>query len=141
MGPPGLKFFRTICATRSNDVWHTLPCFSEQRQFNVSAIATEDGIPPGDLLLLLMYREPWSNNWTIVRASAIQPSEVLAHALTWAHFRSELSGEAFDPATVAAARESLRPWGVKTTDIGNPDLDQHLLPAAKILLRNVRGIA
>ena len=140
LGPPSLKFFRTICATRANRVWTALPCFGEPRTFNVSAIATEDGIPAGDLLLLFMYREPWSNDWTVVRAISIEPADALAHALTWTHFRSELSSERFDPVAVTAAHESLRPWGVKTDDVGDLNFDQHLRPVPKTLLQRVRGI-
>jgi hypothetical protein len=140
IGPPGLKCFRTICATRENAKWHALPCFGESRNFNVSEIATTDSIPKGELLLLLVYREPWSNDWAIVRATAIQPVEALAHAITWAHFRSELASEVFSATAITAARESLRAWGVKTGDVGELNLRQHLLPAAKTLLRSVRGM-
>jgi hypothetical protein len=139
LGPPGLKFFRTICAARASGIWNALPCFGQSRILNVTAIATEDGIPPSDLHLLLVYREPWSNGWTVARANAIQAEEALAHAITWAHFRSELSGAAFDPASVGAARESLRTWGVTTDHIGKLNLDQQLLPTARMLLQYVRG--
>ena len=139
MGPPGLKCFRTMCATRENGMWHALPCFGQSRNFNVSEIATKDSIPKGELLLLLVYREPWSNDWTIVRATTIQPAEALAHAVIWAHFRSELASEVFSATAVTAARESLRAWGTKTDDVGDLNLSQHLLPAAKTLLRSVRG--
>jgi hypothetical protein len=140
IGPPGLKFFRTVCATRENARWHALPCFGESRIFTVSEIATTDSIPDGELLLLLVYREPWSNDWAIVRATAIQPVEALAHAITWAHFRSELASEEFSAPAITAARESLRTWGVKTADVGELNLRHHLLPAAKTLLRSVRGM-
>ena len=139
LGPPGLKFFRTICASRANGVWQALPCFGQARTFKVCAAAVGDDIPRGDVLLLLVYREPWSIDWTIVRAVAIQPDEALAHALTWAHLRSELSGESFDPVTVTAAREALRAWGVKPSHLGPVNLDQQLLPVTKTLLQYIRG--
>ena len=44
--------------------------------------------------------EPWSNDWTIVRAAKIQPAEALAHAIMWAHFRSELASEVFSATAV-----------------------------------------
>jgi hypothetical protein len=139
VGPPGLKCFRTMCATREGDLWRVLPCFGESKIFKVGAIATTDDIPGGELLLLLAYREPWSNDWTIVRAATIQPAEALSHAITWAHFRSELAAEVFGATAVTAARESLRAWGVTTHDLRDLNLSQHLLPAAKTLLRSVRG--
>jgi len=140
MGPPGLKFFRTICASRANGVWQALPCLGQARTFNASTAVAGDSVPLGDLRLLLAYREPWSIDWTIVRAVAIQPDEALAHAVTWAHFRSELSGESFGAATVTAVREALRQWGVKSSDLGPVNLDQQLLPVAKILLQYIRRI-
>lgn len=139
MGPPGLKFFRTICASRANEVWQALPCLGQARPFKVSTAGAGDSVPPSDLLLLLVYCEPWSSDWTIARAVAIQPDEVLAHALTWAHFRAELSGESFDAVTVTAAREALRAWGVKSSDVGPVNLDPQLLPVAKTLLQYIRG--
>ena len=139
LGPPGLKFFRTICASRANGVWQALPCFGQARTFRVRTAGVDDGVPPGDLLLLLAYREPWSIDWTIVRAVEIQPDEALAHALTWAHFRSELSGESFGAVTVTAAREALQAWGVKSSHLGPVDLDQQLLPVTKTLLQYIRG--
>jgi hypothetical protein len=138
LGPPGLKFFRTICAGRANGGWQALPCFGQARTLKVCAAGVGDGVPPGDLLLLLAYREPWSTDWTIVRAVAIQPDEALAHALTWAHFRSELSGESFDAGTVTAAREALRAWGIKSSHVGPVSLDHQLLPVAKTLLECIR---
>jgi hypothetical protein len=137
LGPPGLKFFRTICASRANGVWQALPCFGQARALKVSAAAGVS-VPSSDLLLLLVYREPWSIDWTIVRAVAIGPDEALAHALSWAHLRSELSGESFDAVTVTTAREALRVWGVKSSHLGPVNLDQGLLPVAKILLQYIR---
>jgi hypothetical protein len=139
LGPPGLKFFRTICASRRNGMWQALPCLGRARTLKVNTTAAGIDVLQGDLFLLLAYREPWSDDWTIVRAIAIQPDEALAHALNWAHFRSELSNEAFDAATVVAAREVLQEWGVKPNQIGPVNLDQYLLPTAKTLLQYVRG--
>ena len=137
MGPPGLKFFRTICASRANGMWQALPCLGQARTIKVSTAVVGPSIPPSDLFLLLVYREPWSIDWTVVRAIAIQPEEALAHAITWAHFRSELADEAFDAATVTAAREALQAWGVKSSHLGVLNLDQHLLPVAKRLLQHI----
>ena len=140
MGPPGLKFFRTVCAIRRNDQWEALPCFGNARNFEISAKATEATLADQGLFLLLVYREPWSNSWTIVRGTPVEAAEVIAHAMSWAHYRAELSGESFEMTTVAAAREALRACGVKTVGVGRPNLNEHLLPVAKEVLRSVRRL-
>jgi hypothetical protein len=139
LGPPGLKFFRTICAIATSGRWQALPCFGQPRDFNVATIATEESIPRGQLVMLLIYREPWSNDWTVVRGNAVQPNEVLEHALAWADFRSELTDDPLDGQAIATARESLRPWGVVVDPSAILNLGHRLLPSVRLLLQQIRG--
>ena len=140
LGPPSLKSFRTVCAMRTAQSWRALPGVGQGRAFD-AAITSSVRFDKDRLYALLIYGEPWSRGWTIVAAVPVQEEDVVAHAITWADFTAELSDGALAAATIAGVHEALRACGIRTADLGNPNLMRSLLPSAKEILRFVRGTA
>ena len=138
LGPPSLKSFRTVCALKTAQSWRALPGVGPGKPFD-AAITPSVRVEKDRLHALLIYGEPWSRGWTIVAAVPIQEEHVVAHAITWADFTAELSDNALAAATIGAVHEALRACGIRTTDVGNPNLMRSLLPSAKEILRFVRG--
>jgi hypothetical protein len=131
MGPPGLK---------GTDKWEVLPGLMQSRTLEVATVIPEVKFEKSErLYTLLMYCEPWSRAWTIVKAIAIDPEDALAHAITWADFQRELSGLAIEPAIVAGSQQALRATGLASADFRHIDLTRGLLPVACDVLRSLRG--
>ena len=139
MGPPGLKYFRVVCAAGRDDGWEVLPALAEPRRLD---IATSEGGPHvevGGVSELLIYCEPWSRVWTIVATAPVTSEDVVAHAISWADFRRELDGAEIDAAMVTGIRESLRSSGLRPQGLGEPNLTRSLIPVARDILRWLHG--
>jgi hypothetical protein len=139
MGPPGLKYFRCVCAVKRGREWLVLGALTQPRPLDVAAVDPETRLDTCELSALLIYREPWSNAWTIVASSPIDAGDALAHAITWADFQRELDGNELDAALVAGIRDSFRSTDLGPVDFGEPDLTRNLLPVARDILRCLRG--
>lgn len=140
LGPPGLKYFRCVCALKRANGWQVLPALAQSRVLEISAVVTEVHLNALELAALLIYREPWSNGWTIVASVPIDPSEAVAHAITWADFRREIDGSAVDAPIVSAIHEAFRASGLGSAEFGAPNLRRSLLPLACDILRRLRGL-
>lgn len=142
IGRPGIKYFRSICAKKRNDQWVVLPAFGGTQPLEISETLPEVAtlLKRVDLAILLAYREPWSNAWTIVRGFAITPEEVFAHCVIWADFQREVLGEAEIDARIAAGiRESLSASGLTSAERSMPQPSRELLPVARSVLAWLRG--
>jgi hypothetical protein len=141
MGPPGLKYFRCVCAVKRGQEWQVLAALTQPRPLEVAAVVRHARLNAEELSALLIYCEPWSRAWTIVAAVPINARDALAHAITWADFRRELDGSELDGAIVAAIGDSFRATGLGPADLGEPNLTRSLLPVARDILRWLRGSA
>jgi hypothetical protein len=141
IGPPGLKYFRCVCARRRGKEWEALPALASPRQLEVAGVLTKalSGVKSDELVALLIYREPWSQAWTIAGAQRIDADGAVDHAITWADFQRELDGCDTDGTIVAGIRGSLRASGLHAADAAEPNLTRQLLPLARDVLRWMRG--
>ncbi len=142
IGHPGIKYFRSICARKHSGQWFVLPAFGGTQPLEISERLPEVAtlMKRVDLAILLAYREPWSNAWTIVRGFAITPEEVFAHCVTWADFQREVLREAeIDARRAAGIRESLSAAGLTSADWSMPQSSRELLPVARSVLGWLRG--
>lgn len=141
LGPPGLKFFRSICVRRNGSELQILPSVELAKKFEYLTVVPEalNVLRTSDFSMLLVYREPWSTDWTIVRASVIEPEAAVAHSLAWADFQRELYGLDRDPSLPTAVARSLRSAGVSSTRNAEQDLTRRLLPVTREIMRSIRG--
>ena len=138
----GVKFFRSICARRRGDVWEVLPGLGEIDTLHLADSASSVKVVRSEaaLAMHLVYREPWSDAWTIAESKEVTADMALAHAITWADVQREVRGLPADPEIVSGIRSALHSAGVRAKGIGEPNLTRCILPAACDLLRQVRGI-
>ena len=141
LGPPGLKYFRTVCVRRSGKEWQVLPALSEAVTLKIERgppdHANDDG--GGEFAKLLVYREPWSG-WTIVDQTSIDANAVLSHSVAWIDFQRGLQDSAVTPELVRAARGALRAAEVRVEELSSLSLTQGLLPSARDVVRHLRGL-
>jgi hypothetical protein len=141
LGPPGLKYFRTVCAMKEGGGWEVLPAL--KRSIPLQLAADPDGllaeVANSSLVALLIYREPWSDAWTVVSAAATDGEGALSHAMTWADFQRELASSEIDGRIIAGICDSLRAAGLQTPDFAQANLARRLLPLARHLLRWLRS--
>lgn len=142
LGPPGLKFFRCVCALRRAEEWQVLPGLGRSTSLELSGVLSEvlSDLSGVDLATLLIYREPWAHSWTIVRGAPVDAEGALAHAITWADFQREVDGTSFDPQIIEDIRNALRACGLRTAASGEPSLARSLLPVARTVLRWLHGV-
>jgi hypothetical protein len=109
----------------------------------IAAVIPEVKFEKGErLYALLIYREPWSDAWTIVNAIPIEAEDALAHAVTWADFQREVSELAIEPRIVMGCCQALRVAGLtSTTNFEQINVTRALLPVARDLLRSLRSSA
>jgi hypothetical protein len=140
MGPPGIKYFRTVCVLRSGSNLQILPALESPRELPCSTVLPEAlaVLRQTDLSILLIYREPWDENWTVVRATAVSAEDVLAHSITWADFRKELDDCPVEGSLVAAIAGALRAAGLRARTSVNPNFARSLLPAARVMIGATR---
>ncbi len=141
-GDSSLKFFRCVCARRDGDGWQVLPGLGRSKALRVASAypsARSTG-EPDCLVLLLIYREPWSDVWTIVEEAETSPSAAFSHAIAWTDMQLELRGLPLDTDTLAGIRDALRLAGVRVGDLGEPSMTRKLLPAARDIVCHLRGI-
>jgi hypothetical protein len=141
IGPPSLKYFRCVCARKNGRGWQVLPAFTQPKTLDVAEVLPEAAseVRGTGLAALLIYREPWSAAWTIVRGMPIDAEDVLGHAITWADFRKELEATEVDGTTVRHIRESLRACGLNATTFAELNLTRRLLPISRDMLLWLRG--
>jgi len=141
MGPPGLKYFRCVCTLKTGQEWQVLPALARSRSLEVAEVLPEvmPALDAAELVMLLIYREPWSRGWTIVAGAAIHADDALAHAIAWADFHKELDGSELDRTIIAGIRESFRASGLRPAGFAEPNLARSLLPVPRDVLRWLRG--
>ena len=142
MGPPGIKYFRCVCALNDEKEWWVLPGLTEPRRLEVADALPEArrSLKGAELASLLIYREPWSSGWAIVDAAVIDANDALAHAITWADFQRELEGSEVDGTLFAGTRQALRVSGLRPAEFAQPNLTRSLIPAAREVIRSLRGL-
>ena len=141
VGPPGLKYFRCLCVARIEGGWRVLPALEEPKPLDVAdvmpgAVSAFDSAP---LLKVLVFREPWSEAWTVVKAVAVDARQVLVHSLEWADFQRELEGSESDAILVRAIREALHTAGIRPKASEGASLSRSLTSTARDVLRCLRG--
>jgi hypothetical protein len=142
MGQAGLKYFRCVCTLKRARNWQVLPGLARPRPLEVAEARPEvlSDLNGAELAALLIYREPWSRAWTIVAGAPISAEDAFAHAVTWADFQRELDGCEIDGKLIGGIRESLRASGLRPADPAEANLTRRLLPAARDVLRWLRGL-
>ncbi|MGH8437164.1 MAG: hypothetical protein ACRERX_22485 [Pseudomonas sp.] len=141
VGPPGIKYFRCICAIRREHEWHVLPGLTKPRPLETAGPSGR-GTPElevGEMAALLIFREPWSTAWTIVKAVNIDAEQAFAHAVAWADYQREMDGCRSDGALITGIREALRRAGLRISDFGEIDFTRRLPPVARDLVRLLRS--
>lgn len=140
MGPPGLKYFRSVCVFKSPTGLRILPGLAAAKELECSTVLPRASsvLKTTELAILLIYREPWSEDWTVVKAARIAPEDVVTHSTTWADFQKELDGSSLDAPLVAGISTAIRAAGLRPSTAGNPNLARSLLPLARSLIRAVR---
>lgn len=143
MGPPGIKYFRCVCAVRRGPTWRILPGLTEPMDLEVAQTLPESrrNLADVELATLLIYREPWSEAWTIVDGDIIDAHGALSHAVTWADSQKEVDGGAMDAEIVSGIRQSLHLAGLRPAEFTGANLTRRLLPAARDVIRWLRGWA
>lgn len=141
MGPPGLKYFRCVCALKKRHEWEVLPALGRPSRLEVAEVLPKvvSALGSAQLGMLLIYREPWSRAWTILAGGAVDAEGALAHAVTWADFQRELDGSQIDRTIIQGIRESFRESGLQVTGSAEANLKLSLLPVARVALRWLRG--
>src|SRR5207247_1027471 len=73
LGPPGIKYFRCVCVANDDKKWRVLPGLTEPKGLELAEALPEvrRTLAGAELATLLIYREPWSNGWTIVNGAVI----------------------------------------------------------------------
>lgn len=142
MGPPGIKYFRCVCVMNHEEEWWVLPGLTETRRLEVAEALPEvrRNLDGERLAALLIYREPWSNAWTIVDAAVIDANDAFAHAIGWADFQRELNGSEIDGTIIARIRQSLRVNGLRPAEFVEPNLTRSLFPVSRDVIRWLRGL-
>jgi hypothetical protein len=141
LGPPGLKFFRSISARRHGREWEALPALGSARMLAVGRIlpgAIVD-VSGSNLAALLIYREPWSQAWTIAKSQMIDETGVFDHAIAWADFQRELDSSDISGSVLTGIRDSLGALGLEALAVREPNLTRQLQPVARDVLRWLRG--
>lgn len=142
-GFPGLKFFRSICIVHGAAGAYALPCLGTPRLLRLEETSSHHltELRKGTVALCLVYREPWNDSWTIVKAVDTDESTVFAHAVSWADFQRELDGSRVDGSTVRSIRHALGSEPATGSRSAEPNIEQRLLPVAREMLRLLRGLA
>jgi len=138
LGPPGLKFFRSVCVMKHRNKWLVLPGLAQPRPLEIAGVVPR-AKDIHELSALLIYREPWSPAWTVVAAVPVTEEDVLAHATAWADFRKELEDSKVDAAIIGGINDALRATGLRPTEFGQPYLVHNLFPIACQLLKWLHG--
>lgn len=141
LGPPGLKCFRTVCARVSNGSVRVLPGLASDEG---QAISLSDRTPSGadrpGLAQYLVYREPWSTEWTAVNSRPLNDEEALAHSIEWLDFRHELEGrEDVDRDELRRLENQLREAGLRPAFPRHLQLTRRLLEPARRVVAALRG--
>ncbi len=141
LGPPGLKFFRCVCAMHQERRWQILPALGKSRHLEICSVVRGalSGLNGANLATLLIYREPWSNTWTIAKGSGINAESALSHSVAWIDFQWELEGSEFDASIIEAIQDSLHDCSIRPPDFGRASLSRRLLPIPRDVLRWLRG--
>jgi hypothetical protein len=142
LGPPGLKCFRTVCASVSNRSARVLPGLaSDQRQaLSLTHRPALGRNGESSLVMCLVYREPWSGEWVPVDVRPISAEEVLAHAIEWLDFRHELMGEAeVERGELSRIQDQLRNAGLHLAFPSQLELSRRLLEPARRVVGLLRG--
>jgi hypothetical protein len=142
-GVPGLKYFRSICIVTTASGAYVLPCLGTPRLLRLEQSSSFQIAKrrAGTLALCLAYREPWDDSWTIVKAMDTDQSNVVAHAISWADFQRELDGSRVDGPTLRSIRQALSSDAFHGKHSVEPNIEQRLVPAAREMLRLLRGLA
>lgn len=142
IGPPGLKYFRCVCAMRKQREWIVLPALLQPRPLEVAGVRRNvlRKLKSTDLASFLIYREPWSAAWTIVESFPITADQAFTHAISWADFQKELMGSEIDGDIIGGIRESLSALRVRRPPDEGRYLTRNLLPVSRAVLRSLRGI-
>lgn len=140
-GPPGLKFFRCICARRKHAQWEVLPGYADARVLEIETTVPEviKRLRAAQLATLLIYSEPWSRKWTIVDALEITVADAFAHAISWADFRAELDGKSLRPEMLSDISSAFESCDLEPDQSFEPNLGRVLLPVARGIVRSLRG--
>lgn len=143
IGPPGIKFFRSICCVRQGGTLRALPAYGEPVMIAISNSSTPRlrEVEEGGMCSLLAYREPWSADWIAVDLIPQTTGECFSHAVSWAGYQQELTGERIGGQAVAAIRAS---WIAARIPVGNDyhefDTEHRLLPVVRETLRELRRL-
>ena len=143
LGPPGLKFWRTVAAQRRESRWHPLPALMSAETGEVLRELPGAGsraMEENTLALLLVYREPWSSTWTIVKVSHLDERGALVHLLEWADYQRELLGLELDREILRGLRRSLQTLGIDAPEFPDADVSRRLNSLALGIHRQLRGV-
>jgi len=143
LGPPGLKFFRTIAARRTTEGWQVLPAFGQLTPLILAESAPLNSMTVKNdaLCMLLIYREPWSAEWTAVDVTPIDSRIATQHSITWCDHQYELRQLAMAESVAEGVRANLSALGFPQHDPQPVSISRRLLPLARDFLAAVRGLS
>ena len=142
--PPGLKYFRCVCAVRRQSAWIVLPALDHPVRLQDTSPAGETPLSgnDGDLASLLIYREPWSPAWRVADNLHVDPHGVLSHSIAWVGFSAGPSWPRIrSPNHRGYSRFPSSCWSSHNLGkLARFPSQRVLLPAARLVLRVLRNL-
>lgn len=148
-GPADFRAVRIAALYGAAENWCVIPYMDTQLATPLvvswaAGTAAPESEPTG-LALALLTRTPWENRWIVADAKLVDPTDALAHMITWLDHRHELAGlPAPTAADVGALQRTMAAIGystVRAEALRRANLARSVAPAAKPLAAWIRGLA
>jgi len=106
---PEFRTFRSVILRRDGDDWGAVPAMGKELVTVAGLAACREQMsrsldPQATLCSALVWRDPWSDRWSIASVVDATPDEALAHLVAWADYKRELL---CDPPMAAAEAASM----------------------------------
>jgi hypothetical protein len=142
LGLPSLKCYRSIAVKRSDSTWFA---FSTQGptvpfRFVGARRQLDEKIEGWNMASLLVYREPWSDQFTAIDAHRIGPNEAFAHVCEWFDFQLEIQSQELDASSVLKLRRNFIASGIALSGGERINLRRSLIPIVKPIHAWLRGL-
>lgn len=144
------RTFRSVILRRFGDEWGVLPATGRQLVMVAGLAACCEQLnssmdPRATLCAALVWRDPWSESWSVAAAIQVGPDQALSHLVAWADHKRELLGD--PPASAAEAvtmAKSLIALGIEADvprSIDQANLVRQVLPRVQPVAAWLRGLA
>lgn len=147
---PEFRTFRSVILRRDGDEWGAVPAMGRELVTVAGLAAFREQIdrsvdPQATLCAALVWRDPWSDRWSVASAVDASPDQAFAHLVVWADYKRELLGEppmaASEAATMAASLAALGVRAEVLQAIDRASLVRQVSARARPLAAWLRGLA